>query len=232
MTRSPLLDSFDPFAIHPFTNNSGLTPLPPLPSLYPLPIPSQPTYPGLPTSSSSTQTINSISSMPNIQNTPSFFQPQSQPVPLPKASPSRSPPIFVPYRRDTSSPDLVLKKKKLRDGAPQPTKWCRYPRSDISNVRSIPASLIRILKCPIVFVNDPHEKGNLLKLTSWFLLSTWENKHIHGLLLSALRLLPRTFTKFLIIGRRSESSLPQIYKLIVFDHSQGLRISLACENCK
>jgi len=150
MTRSPLLDSFDPFATHPFTNNSGLTPPPPLPSLYPS-IHSQTTLDIIPTSSSSTQTVNSLSSSlniqnspsssPNIQNTPSFPHLQKQPVPLPSSSPatpSRSPPIFVPYRRDTSSPDLVLKKKKTYPTATQQNNPIPR-RSDIPNVRHIPS---------------------------------------------------------------------------------------------
>lgn len=89
MTRSHLLDSFDPFATHPFTNNSGLKPLPPSPSLSPVLMPSD-----LPTSSSSA---------PNLHT--------SQPVPLPSSPQATTPPIFVPYRRDTSSPELVLRKK-------------------------------------------------------------------------------------------------------------------------
>lgn len=39
-TKSPLPQSFDPFATHPFTNNSGVMPLPPPPSKYPYPLPS------------------------------------------------------------------------------------------------------------------------------------------------------------------------------------------------
>ncbi|KAF8803506.1 hypothetical protein BYT27DRAFT_7259966 [Phlegmacium glaucopus] len=119
MARSPLLDSFDPFATHPFTNNSGLTPPPPLPSLYPSSIHSQ----LIPASSSSIQTVNLVSL--SLNTSPLASPPlQKQPVPLssPVATPSRSPPIFVPYRRDTSSPDLVLKKKTIPHSAPRGTK--------------------------------------------------------------------------------------------------------------
>ncbi|KXN82574.1 hypothetical protein AN958_02425 [Leucoagaricus sp. SymC.cos] len=121
-TTSQLLESFDPFATHPFTNGSGVVPQPPKPSQYPIPKPSQrrssafsPTYsqyyedytqPPPSTSPNPSVSSNSLSS-------PIYApQPRRRPV---GNSPSRSPtsptqPIFVPFRKD-SSPELVLKKK-------------------------------------------------------------------------------------------------------------------------
>lgn len=123
-SQSQLLKSFDPFATHPFTNGSGLQPQPPKPSQYPIPIPSPrrpsaflPTYSqyyGNSTQSPSSST-SSESSMPS--KSPPFPihapQPRQGPlVPNPSTSPASPPqPIFVPFRKDTSSPELVLKKK-------------------------------------------------------------------------------------------------------------------------
>ncbi|CAA7265437.1 unnamed protein product [Cyclocybe aegerita] len=108
MPQSPLLASFDPFATHPFTNGSGVPPRPPLPSSYPVPIPSrqaQPYYGGTitqypPLSSSASSTSSSQSSTP-------LRAPRPQRANSPM-TPAR--PIFVPFRKDASSPDLVLKK--------------------------------------------------------------------------------------------------------------------------
>ncbi|KAF8162948.1 hypothetical protein B0H34DRAFT_693524 [Crassisporium funariophilum] len=128
MAHSPL-QSFDPFATHPFTNNSGLAPQPPLPSPYPVPIPSPhrqssrstgyPKYPDLSTSSSSTSSVSSTSSIYSSSSTQKTLTPHS-PIPLrrdqqlsssPKMASSPTRPIFVPFRQETSSPDLVLKNK-------------------------------------------------------------------------------------------------------------------------
>lgn len=101
MSRSPLLDSFDPFATHPFTNNSGLEPLPPLPSPYP-------------SSISPTQSMNSLSSESVTHSSLNLQKQLLSPPSLP-SSPAANVPIFVPFRVDTSSPDLeldmILKKK-------------------------------------------------------------------------------------------------------------------------
>ncbi|KIM49421.1 hypothetical protein M413DRAFT_21651 [Hebeloma cylindrosporum] len=118
MVQSPLLESFDPFATHPFTNGCGLLPQPPPPSLYAIPIPSSHSkpkelqkYPDLSTSASS---ISSSSSTKSLNFATPLTSPQPQrPPPSSSVTPS-SPPgrqIFVPFRKDTSSPDLVLKKK-------------------------------------------------------------------------------------------------------------------------
>ena len=121
MACSPLLESFDPFATHPFTNGCGVLPQPPPPSLYAIPIPSSHSkpiglskYPDLSTSASS---ISSSNSTQSLNFTTPLLSPQPQrPSPSSSATPS-SPPgrqIFVPFRKDTSSPDLVLKKKPVR----------------------------------------------------------------------------------------------------------------------
>lgn len=123
MTRSPLLDSFDPFATHPFTNNSGLEPPPPLPSPYP-------------SSISPTQSVNPSSTESLTTSSPKL---QKQPVSPPSSpsSPQANTPIFVPFRVDTSSPDLeldmILKKN---------SKWSRYPGLQIPNVRHLPSFLV------------------------------------------------------------------------------------------
>jgi hypothetical protein len=124
---SQILDDFDPHAIHPFTNGSGLAPPAPKPSQYPIPIPSprrpyafSPTYSQYYDSSDykqsppSTSPDSSTSVSSNTSSSPAYApQPRRRPT---SNSPSRSPtsptqPIFVPFRQDTSSPDLVLKKK-------------------------------------------------------------------------------------------------------------------------
>ncbi|KAL0953466.1 hypothetical protein HGRIS_004698 [Hohenbuehelia grisea] len=84
MTSSPLLNNFDPFATHPFTNNSGVMPEPPKPSHLPNASP----YPRAQPQS------------PNGQ--PTNGQPQKQ----------AQKGVFTPFRPD-NAPDLhqVLKKK-------------------------------------------------------------------------------------------------------------------------
>ncbi|PPR04981.1 hypothetical protein CVT24_010439 [Panaeolus cyanescens] len=110
MVHSSALDSFDPFAVHPFTNGSGVIPQPPPPSRYPAPIPAfhskpyymtnQPAYPDLSTSASSSNlstspTSSTSSSVPN--SPPQMFS--STP------STSRS---FNP--KDGTSPSALMKK--------------------------------------------------------------------------------------------------------------------------
>jgi len=87
------LDTFDPFAVHPFTNNCGVLPPSPQPSRYPSAVRRYP--------------VSSISPTPNPTLPPS----QQYSFPPQAASPAR--PIFVPFRRETASPDLVLKKKPM-----------------------------------------------------------------------------------------------------------------------
>lgn len=117
---SQILESFDPFATHPFTNGSGLMPRPPKPSQYPIPIPS-PRQTSTFSSSYSPPTSQSASTSPTSSMTscspsspPTAPQPRRHPT---STSPPRFPtsssqqPIFVPFRKETSSPDLVLKRK-------------------------------------------------------------------------------------------------------------------------
>ncbi|KAJ8455481.1 hypothetical protein ONZ45_g716 [Pleurotus djamor] len=89
MTASSLLTNFDPFATHPFTNNSGVLPEPHRPS------PHTSLYPGTAYAPSSSQ------------------QSRSSTQGMSKSSNGQAKPIFVPFRQDTASPDLtkVLKKK-------------------------------------------------------------------------------------------------------------------------
>ncbi|KAF9566343.1 hypothetical protein CPC08DRAFT_814910 [Agrocybe pediades] len=124
MSRSPLLASFDPFATHPFTNNSGVIPEPPSPSMYPVAIPSafssQTRHPSHPSDmpayyNFSTSFSTKMSTSPSrtltsrLSPQPRYHSPSPQSSP---SSPSRE--IFnVPCRKHTSSPDLVLKKKHL-----------------------------------------------------------------------------------------------------------------------
>ncbi|KAF8894693.1 hypothetical protein BD779DRAFT_1783321 [Infundibulicybe gibba] len=111
MAQSPLLASFDPFATHPFTNNSGVLAQPPRPSQYPIPIPSphhrQNHFPTSFSTSPSSPTNNQGVSPPVKSPQPRRTQASSPP----KAASSPPQPIFVPFRQATSSPDLILKKK-------------------------------------------------------------------------------------------------------------------------
>ncbi|TFK42975.1 hypothetical protein BDQ12DRAFT_677118 [Crucibulum laeve] len=127
MSHSPLLASFDPFATHPFTNNSGLAPRPPLPSQYPIPIPSPRAQVYYPSSNGdySDNMSASPSSPPSTQSSPpGVYSPQPRRR-APGSPHSHSPaqPIFVPFRQESSSPDLVLKKKRptqSNSSAPKP----------------------------------------------------------------------------------------------------------------
>jgi len=123
MSRSPLLASFDPFATHPFTNNSGLMPEPPRPSMYHIAMSSslrsQTRHPSHPSDMpeyhniSTTVSSRTSSSSSRSPTSPCFPQPRyyqsSSPQLASPSSPTRE--IFVPCRKLTSSPDLVLKKK-------------------------------------------------------------------------------------------------------------------------
>ncbi|KAI0086627.1 hypothetical protein BDY19DRAFT_894498 [Irpex rosettiformis] len=99
--------SFDPLAVHPFTNSSGLLPKPAQPSQYPHPLPSPATL-----------------ANPTVA-TQGYVH-----APIPKHKVSQStriaqPPIFVPFRPDRSSPDLddILLKKKVRDLMTNKETW-------------------------------------------------------------------------------------------------------------
>ena len=116
MAQSPLLNSFDPLATHPFTNNSGLAPRPPQPSKYPNPTPSPShqshfpaTFPTSPAQSASP------SSPPAAQSPLKSPQPRRREPGSPRTLHSPTRPIFVPFRQETSSPELVLKKKSASE---------------------------------------------------------------------------------------------------------------------
>lgn len=87
------LSSFNPFATHSFTNNSGLAPQPPKPSKYPHPIPSP----------------------PHLVAPQTLSQPMKSPQPQRGGSRNApTKPIFVPFRQDNSSPELgdILSKNR------------------------------------------------------------------------------------------------------------------------
>ena len=110
MPQSPLLGSFDPFATHPFTNGSGLVPEAPQPSEYLMPMPSRSAKPAYYASSSYSYTASPASSGASTPASTHASTPMYSPRPLQQAPAGK--PIFVPFQRsDTSSPDLVLKKK-------------------------------------------------------------------------------------------------------------------------
>ena len=95
-----LLASFDPLAVHPFTNSSGLLPKPTPPSQYPHPLPSPATL-----------------ATPPVSPAQGFVH-APQPSRAPKKGPaSAKGPIFVPFRPERSSPDLddILLKKRVSD---------------------------------------------------------------------------------------------------------------------
>ena len=104
--------SFDPFATHPFTNNSGIPPQAPQPYPYPRPIPSahfhaQHASSGLPNPSQA-------SSLPTAQTPMTVHAPQpSRPHAHSSASAPVQKPVFEPFKLERSSPDLkdVLAKK-------------------------------------------------------------------------------------------------------------------------
>ena len=106
--------SFDPFATHPFTNNSGLLPKPAAPSQYPHAIPS-----------SSVKT-SSTAQGPIILATTPLHAPQPKRAAPAKTGPAGGPkPIFVPFRPERSSPELADSrlKKKLADAFQGKATW-------------------------------------------------------------------------------------------------------------
>ncbi|TFK72182.1 hypothetical protein BDN72DRAFT_836575 [Pluteus cervinus] len=119
---SSVLEGFDPFATHPFTNGNGVLPPPPQPSQYSFPIPSTQKFPQADTSgnpplsssySSQSSSSGSVASMNSNASSPSHSSTSSSPLIHTSSPPPRAqPPIFVPFRQDSSSPDLVLKKAK------------------------------------------------------------------------------------------------------------------------
>lgn len=93
--------SFDPLAVHPFTNSSGLMPKPMQPSQYPHPLPS----------------TASLASPPMSPPQGYVHSPQPSRAVSQKKAPASKGPIFVPFHPDRSSPDLddILLKKRVSD---------------------------------------------------------------------------------------------------------------------
>jgi len=114
MAQSSALKSFDPHAIHPFTNNNALQRYPPPapPSKYPRPIPSsfdQYTA-GTP---AHTQAPRQSSSTPNTIHSPEPRRPIA--LANPQQPSNAVKPIFYTFSQDRSSPELeeILLRKKL-----------------------------------------------------------------------------------------------------------------------
>lgn len=114
-----VLSSFDPFAVHPFTNYSGPSqhgkqPLPPN-QMHILPHPSTLTLDG-PAVPSYQQTQFSAAQSSNrvYHPAPAPVGYQSQACQTYSGPASSARPIFVPFRQETSSPDLsdVLRRKR------------------------------------------------------------------------------------------------------------------------
>ena len=115
-----LPNSFNPFATHPFTNGSGVVPRPPLPSTYPAHVPSShvrtyyakamaPEVPALSASMESMSSITTSSSNASSQSTTPLHSPK--PSRVVQIAPASTRQIFVPFRKDASTPELVLKKR-------------------------------------------------------------------------------------------------------------------------
>ncbi|EKM55909.1 uncharacterized protein PHACADRAFT_256842 [Phanerochaete carnosa HHB-10118-sp] len=113
MSQSSVLASFDPLAVHPFTNTSGLLPKPAAPSQYPMPLPSSATLATAP---------------PSTAAPPALAAPQprhASPSKAGGAQGAKKGPIFVPFRPERSSPDLedILLKKKVSDVLSNKQTW-------------------------------------------------------------------------------------------------------------
>ncbi len=146
----PLPDSFNPFATHPFTNGSGVVPRPPPPT-YQVHIPSShartyyaetmaPEALALSTSMESTSSISSSNSNASSQSTTPLHSPKPSRI-APFAPPATARQIFVPFRKDASTPELVLKKRPpvlVPSNSMVRTKWLIY----IPLVRVIISSLL------------------------------------------------------------------------------------------
>ncbi|GLB35399.1 hypothetical protein LshimejAT787_0209640 [Lyophyllum shimeji] len=100
-----ILDSFDPFATHPFTNGSGVIPEPPPPSEYPLLIPSPRNRSHfLPTFCSSPSTSASLP--PQLFGSPQQTSHLKTPHPRHMLPPSQQPvirPVYPPSPHDATA---------------------------------------------------------------------------------------------------------------------------------
>lgn len=104
-----VLASFDPLAVHPFTNTSGLMPKPAAPSQYPHLLPSPATM-----------------STPHPSTSGYVHSPQpNRALSQKKNAASGKGPIFVPFCPDRSSPDLdeILLKKQVSDVLANKQQW-------------------------------------------------------------------------------------------------------------
>lgn len=113
-SKSLLDESFNPFAIHSFTNGSGLMPRPQLPPSHPVFIPSSHLRTYHPHAiSPEAYPPSDSSSVASTDSNPSSRT--STPIHSPKVCPSSTVPpprqIFVPFRKEAATPDLVLKKR-------------------------------------------------------------------------------------------------------------------------
>lgn len=120
-----VLASFDPLAVHPFTNTSGLMPKPMAPSQYPHPLPSSAT----------------LSSPPASPAQGFIHTPQPSRTVSPKKSLAASKgPIFVPFRPDRSSPELddILLRKRVSDVLVN-----KQPQWSIDHQTSVPVAVRR-----------------------------------------------------------------------------------------
>lgn len=126
LTMSQIVpSSFDPFATHPFTNNSGIPPQAPQPYPYPRPIPSahqqqQQANAGKPNPAQA-------SSLPTAQTPMTMHAPQPQRArPNATGTPAQTrQPVFEPFKLDRSSPDLkdvLAKKSSVKAKADAKTK--------------------------------------------------------------------------------------------------------------
>ncbi|KAH9929646.1 hypothetical protein B0H21DRAFT_826181 [Amylocystis lapponica] len=107
----PVLSSFDPLATHPFTNNSGLLPMPTPPSSFPHPI----------SSAYNTSSIDPKQSTYMYAPQPKHASPSQKS----KANAGGPRPIFVPFRPERSSPELddILLKKRVSDVLTNKQSW-------------------------------------------------------------------------------------------------------------
>ncbi|KAJ3515753.1 hypothetical protein NLJ89_g1558 [Agrocybe chaxingu] len=107
---SSSLSSFDPFAVHPFTNcsvNQNNTPV--QPSIH-----HGYAYPYGPSMASYTTAYNQFPQTPTANGLPSSSAPQSSPKPYGYSSHNSG--VFIPFRKETASPELgdVLKANKTK----------------------------------------------------------------------------------------------------------------------
>ncbi|TFK55212.1 hypothetical protein OE88DRAFT_1732470 [Heliocybe sulcata] len=107
---NPVLASFDPFAVHPFTSNKGLAPKPPQPTGFPAPIPNSML------NHSAAAPASPSSSPPSSSSQTPIHAPRPRRANSPGSPPARPQAhgVFVPFRPEQSSPDLpdILLKKK------------------------------------------------------------------------------------------------------------------------